>query len=68
MPDATKRCPRCGLVKPRTEFAPRKDRGPGVVASRCRPCDAALGRRRYWFGGGREQKRDYYRRRKGRAA
>jgi 5-methylcytosine-specific restriction endonuclease McrA len=42
--DSTKRCPKCGLVKPRGEFGRRKDRADGV-RSHCRLCDNARRKR-----------------------
>lgn len=43
----TKRCTKCGEVKPLEEFSPRKDRRNGRQ-SRCRVCKARHDRERYW--------------------
>lgn len=41
-----KRCPKCGEVKPLTEFSLRSDR-PGSYRSQCKGCDREATRRRY---------------------
>ena len=41
----TKTCTICKVEKPKSEFSPRKDRGPGALESRCKPCNAARSRK-----------------------
>ena len=62
-----KRCPRCGLVKPSSEFSPDSSKRDGL-ASKCKQCGAEVAKQRYYRqlererARHRESKHDEYRR------
>jgi len=45
-PDRDKECARCGRMRPKTEFSPRRDHGNPTLFHACRPCAVDIQRER----------------------
>jgi hypothetical protein len=52
----TKKCTRCGITKPRTEFYKASGKREGQVKPRCKACDSELARK--WFADNKERARE----------
>lgn len=52
----TKKCTRCGVTKPRTEFYKASGKREGMVKPRCKACDSELARQ--WFAENKERSKE----------
>ena len=45
-PTTEKKCARCGVVKPRSEFYPRPSHSPNAITQKCKQCHSEINNKR----------------------